>query len=41
MRHGNPFAVEIEGREQGTWGQPNLRTNRVEPGAPDTAGGED
>jgi putative ABC transport system permease protein len=32
MRHGNPFAVEIEGREQGTWGQPNLRTNRVEPG---------
>jgi putative ABC transport system permease protein len=32
MRHGMPFAVEIEGRGQGAWGRPNLRTNLVEPG---------
>jgi putative ABC transport system permease protein len=32
MRHGMPFAVEIEGRSRGAWGQPNLRTNLVQSG---------
>jgi predicted permease len=32
MRHGMPFAVEFEGRPQGSWGYRNFRTNHVQPG---------